>query len=232
MLKISQAAKYLGVHPDTLRKWERQGKITPSRTVHGQRRYTLAELNAIKEGVGQPIGSNIIYCRVSSRKQSEDLERQVEFMQRLFPKYEVITDIGSGINFNRPGLQTLLEQICKGSVSRIAIGYKDRLCRIGFDLFEQISRMFGCEIIIVNNVETSPEQELVEDFIAITTSFSERIHGLRKYGDAMSTEILASQQEAKKDLGKLDEPVLQNIQQKSPVTENSETAEIQAQRLG
>jgi predicted site-specific integrase-resolvase len=102
-------------------------------------------------------------------------------MQRLFPGREVISDIASGVNFERPGLLKLIERINNDEIESIAISYKDRLARIGFDIIEYICRLHGCAIVIVNEINTSPESELVEDLIAITTSFSARIHGLRKY---------------------------------------------------
>lgn len=203
-LRTKDAAELLGIHPQTLRRWEKEGKIEPQR-VNNQRRYLLTDIKRLKGDGGNNTDNkrNIIYGRVSSRKQSEDLSRQIEFMQKIFPDYEVITDIGSGVNFKRQGLQTLLERICKGEIGKIAIAYKDRLARIGFELFEEICKIFGCEIIIVNNIETSPENELVEDLIAITTSFSARIHGLRKYANEMSNDKTFEQENIAENLDKL-----------------------------
>jgi excisionase family DNA binding protein len=206
-LKISEVARILNVHPQTLRRWENEGKIKPIR-VNGQRRYNRDEIEQLQSGdefQHSTTRTNVIYCRVSSRKQESDLQRQVKFMQRIYPNDEVITDVGSGVNFKRPGMQALLERVCSGEIGRIAIAYKDRLARIGYDLFKQIAKIFGCEIVVVNNVETSPEEELVEDLITITTSFSARVHGLRKYADQMSDDKITKKIETGQDMEELDE---------------------------
>ena len=187
MITIGNAAELLGVHTQTLRKWEREGIVIPYRTPGGQRRYDLSTIMQLK-GSNNEFKRGVTYCRVSSSKQSADLDRQIKFMQKLFPNNEVISDISSGINFNRSGLRKLLELICTGTLGYIAVSYKDRLARIGFEIFEELAKIYGCEIIVVNNIDTSPEEELVEDIIAITTSFSARMHGLRKYRDKMSND--------------------------------------------
>lgn len=188
-LRISEAAKILKVHPQTLRRWDEEGVLVPQKR-NRQRRYTTEQIHAlVTDRAPLMQRTNIIYCRVSSAKQSKDLERQIEFMERLFPNREVITDIASGVNFDRQGLNRLIERIVTNQVESVAISYKDRLARIGFDLIEQICRLFDCSIIVVNNIATSPEAELVEDLIAITTSFSARIHGLRKYSEKFSVKL-------------------------------------------
>tara|TARA_R110002049_G_scaffold1641_4_gene12504 strand:- start:26928 stop:27551 length:624 start_codon:yes stop_codon:yes gene_type:complete len=204
MLSIGEAAKKVGVHPQTLRVWEKEGKLTPQKTSKGHRRYTIQELSKVTGNVLDIKRDNVIYARVSSRKQEGDLDRQIEFMQKLFPMHEVIKDIGSGINFKRPGLQSLLERVCTGTIGTIAISYKDRLCRIGFDLFESICTIFGSKIFVINNIETSPEKELVEDLIAITTSFSARMHGLRKYRSQMSEDFSKAEEMSEGIMEKMD----------------------------
>jgi len=206
MYKISQVSTLLNVHPQTLRRWEREGKITPSRTANGQRRYKVEDIESL--GMHKSKGkSKVIYCRVSSRKQSEDLKRQTKFMQSIFPNHEVISDISSGVNFKRPGLQSILERLCKGDLDELAIAYKDRLCRIGFEIFEKLAEIFGCKIIVVNNIDASPEEELVEDLIAITTSFSARMHGLRKYGRKMRKNLLKAKERDEENIYELDEAI-------------------------
>lgn len=204
-LRTKDASKILGLHPQTLRRWETEGKISPKR-VNGQRRYDLNDINNLKKGIDKKDNrKEINYCRVSSKKQEGDLERQVKFMQKLFPGAETIRDIGSGVNFNRSGFCSLLEQICRGDVRKVNVSFKDRIARIGADLFERIAEIFGCEIFIVNNIETSPEEELVEDLIAITTSFSARIHGLRRYANKMSNDKIIKQKETSQNLEILDQ---------------------------
>ncbi len=180
MIAIGEAAHITGVHAQTLRKWEREGKIIAHKTPGGQRRYDISEINRFIKTPNKNRRS-YIYCRVSSRKQTEDLQRQIEYMQQLYPGYEVVSDISSGMHYNRPGIEQVLELIIGGSVERIAVSYKDRLGRFGFDLFEKIAKCFGTEIIIVNTVNKEPSEEISEDIIAIITSFAAKIHGKRKY---------------------------------------------------
>lgn len=223
MSKISDVAKRVGVHPQTIRKWERLGLITPVRTPLGQRRYSEDDVRRMQQNHDPRF--EYIYCRVSSKKQSADLERQIKFMQGIFPDAKLISDIGSGVNFKRPGLKTLLDELCGGNIKKIAVSYKDRLCRIGFELFEQLAEIFKCEIIAVNNVETSPEEELIRDLISITTSFSARIHGLRKYKSEMSS-LLTSKEETESSLEELDKANDQTLQLDVSTTANSEETEI------
>lgn len=211
-MKTGDVAKQLGVHPQTLRKWEAKGVITPIRTPFGQRRYREEDIRKLQQNFDPR--REIIYCRVSSKKQSGDLERQISFMQNLFPTFEVISDIGSGVNFKRPGCKTLLEQLCRDNVKAIAVSYKDRLCRVGFEIFEQLAEMFKCRIIVVNNVETSPEAELVKDLIEITTSFSARIHGLRRYKSEMSN-LLTQEEQDSIALEEVDQAINDDLQQNS-----------------
>jgi predicted site-specific integrase-resolvase len=125
--------------------------------------------------------SVICYARVSSRKQSEDLNRQVGFLKSVYPHSEVITDVGSGLNFKRKGLQTLLDRLFSGDKFTLAISHRDRLCRFGFELFQYLVLKNGGTIVVLNNTETSPEQELTQDLLSILHIFSCRVYGLRKY---------------------------------------------------
>jgi excisionase family DNA binding protein len=202
MISISELSKELGIHAGTLRRWEKEGKIEADRTAGNQRRYTKETVKKFKRIKGKR-KSEIIYCRVSTRKQEKDLERQIKFMQTKFPNFEVISDIGSGINFKRPGLQKLLERLCNGEIKTIAVSFKDRLVRIGFGIFEQLFKIFRCEIISVHNSKTSPDRELVEDLLAITTSYSARIHGLRKYKNQMLNDQVIKE-EIREDVEDLD----------------------------
>lgn len=211
MLKISDAAKELGVHPQTIRRWEKEGKITSNRTVNGQRRYQIEEINKLKKLTIS--GKGVIYCRVSSKKQEVDLQRQIEFMQKLYPDYELITDVCPGVTFKRQGLQTILERLSIRDIQTIAVAHKDRIARVGFTLFESIATIFGCKIIVVDDTTYSPEEELVEDLISLTTSFSARIHGLRKYTNKIKKYCSSSEETIETDLEKVDETCDQNLQQ-------------------
>ena len=171
--------KILKVVPNTLRTWERDGKIKCIRTSGGHRRYFFDE---DIDTQGTKNKKKICYCRVSSSGQKEDLDRQVKYLKDQFPDFDIIKDIGSGINFKRKGLRTILELAKEGNLETLVVTYKDRLCRFGFEFFEwAIKEWSNGEILVLNKKESSPEKELTEDLISIITVFSSRIHGLRSY---------------------------------------------------
>jgi putative resolvase len=176
MLTSKKASEKLGVHPNTLRKWATNGSIKYIRTPHGQRLYDVD--NFLSNAQGR---RKIVYCRVSSRNQKNDLQSQTKFMRAQFPNHECIEDIGSGLNFKRKGFRTLLESIMSGDVAEVIIAYKDRLCRFGFELLEQVARKHNTKLVVLNKIELSPEDELVKDLLAIIHVFSCRLYGLRKY---------------------------------------------------
>lgn len=170
-----QAAESLGVNERTLRRWEEEGKIKAFKTPGGKRRYDITEFTT------KPARSTIIYARVSSPKQREDLQRQCDYLKSQYPTAEVISEIGGGLNYKRKQFLSLLERVMQGDVERIVIAYKDRLARFGFDFFCWLCSKNSCEIVVLNQVELSPEQEMVEDVLAILHCFSARLYGLRKY---------------------------------------------------
>lgn len=143
------------------------------------------------------------YCRVSSYKQKDDLERQTENVKKYMIakgyQFEIITDIGSGINYNKKGLNKLIEMIVSGEVSKIVILYKDRLIRFGYELIEKIGQIYGVEIEIIDNSEKSSEQELVEDMIQIVTVFSCRLQGKRANQAKKMIEELVENDSIKED---------------------------------
>lgn len=137
-------------------------------------------------GLKQPktsIKKTIGYCRVSSNKQKDNLERQIEnvktYMCAKGYQFEIITDIGSGINYNKKGLNELIDKITNSEIERIVILYKDRLLRFGFELIENLCDKYGVAIEIIDNTEMTEEQELVEDLIQIVMVFSCRLQGKR-----------------------------------------------------
>ncbi|EHL72874.1 hypothetical protein HMPREF1015_00553 [Bacillus smithii 7_3_47FAA] len=123
------------------------------------------------------------YCRVSSNKQKDDLQRQVEnmkkYLESLNVEYEIIQDIGSGINYKKKGLRQLIKMINNKEVDKIVVFHKDRLLRFGFELVEYMANLNGCEIEVLDSTEKTDEQELVEDLIQIVTVFSCRLQGKR-----------------------------------------------------
>lgn len=134
----------------------------------------------------------ICYCRVSSNKQKGDLDRQIKFMKEKFPTYQIISDIGSGLNFNRKGLLKIIDYAINGKISELVISYKDRLARIGYELIENIIKIYskGKIIIINKKEEETPTEELTKDIITIMNVYTAKINGLRKYKTQLKNEIL------------------------------------------
>ncbi|MDN6012061.1 MAG: IS607 family transposase, partial [Lactococcus lactis] len=131
----------------------------------------------------KPKRITIGYCRVSSNKQKDDLERQIEnvktYMIARGYQFDIIQDIGSGINYNKKGLSQLIDKITNGEIDKVVILYKDRFIRFGYELIEKLCNKYGTEIEIIDNTEKTEEQELVEDLIQIVTVFSCRLQGKR-----------------------------------------------------
>jgi predicted site-specific integrase-resolvase len=172
-----RAAKHFSVSGQTIVKWADCGTLDFVRQPSGQRRYWIGETRgATKEK------KNICYCRVSSAGQKDDLHRQIEYMRSKYPGWEIVSDIGSGLNWKRKGLKTILRRALQGDVAKIAVAHKDRLARFGFDIIEFMLAQRGVGIICDSNDEhKSREEELTEDIISIITVFSAKIYGRRKY---------------------------------------------------
>lgn len=182
MYTINKFAKLLGITPQTLRNWDKSGKLKPVHTSsNGYRYYSEEQLQELKGNNKEKIV--VGYCRVSSNKQKDDLERQVENMQTYLlaqgKPFKIITDIGSGINYNKKGLNLILKEVTENKIEKIVILYKDRLVRFGYELIENICSIYGTKIEIIDNIEKSEEQELVEDLIQIITVFSCKLQGKR-----------------------------------------------------
>ena len=171
-----KAAQILGVHPNTLRRWADTGKIAYVRTDAGQRLY---DVDSFIGKSGQRVG--VCYCRVSSAKQKDDLERQIEFMRAKFPDYEIISDIGSGLNYKRKGLKSLLGRILDREKLHLVVAHRDRLARFGVELIRYLVEFNGGELLVLDSPVRSAEQELTEDLLAILHVFSGRMHGRRVY---------------------------------------------------
>ena len=179
-----QASNILGVGVDTLRRWDKEGKIKTVRTAGQTRLYDISSI--VKEEQKQQ--TTVLYCRVSSPKQKEDLKRQVLYMRERYPESEVIKDVGSGINFKRKGLNTLLERSLSGEQLTVVVAHKDRLARFGYDLLERLFQRNGGKVVVLNEVSLSPEQELTADLLTILHVFSCRLCGIRKYKEAIKQE--------------------------------------------
>jgi len=186
MLSIGKFAKSLGVSIQTLRNWDKEGKLKPTYvTENGYRYYSEDLLNKFRniKNVNKIKKKNILYARVSTKNQKEDLNRQIDNLkQYAYSKgysFEIITDIGSGINYKKEGLLKMINLVECGEVDRIIVLYKDRLIRFGYDLIEYICKLNDTKIEIVDNSTISKEQELTEDLIQIITIFANRLYGAR-----------------------------------------------------
>lgn len=184
MYKPNQFAEMLGVSVKTLQRWDNDGKLIANRTPTDRRYYTHKQyLDYVNESKR---GKVVIYTRVSSSNQKDDLVNQVNFLQQYANAKglivdEIIEDLGSGLNYNRKKWNKLIDESINGQVSKIIITHKDRFIRFGYDWFERFLLNLGVEIILVNNEKLSPQEELVQDLISIIHVFSCRIYGLRKY---------------------------------------------------
>ena len=181
---INKFSKILGVSAQTLRNWDANGKLHPHHTSsNGYRYYSheqLSQVMNIKPNIDRKV---IGYCRVSSKKQKDDLQRQIDNMKMYLisqgKPFEIISDIGSGINYKKKGLKELIKLITQNKVEKVVVLYKDRLLRFGFELIEYVASLYNCEIEIIDNTEKSEQQELVEDLVQIITDFSCKLQGKR-----------------------------------------------------
>ena len=183
--KMGEFSKRTGLSIQTLRLWDSNGKLKPAYVTEGKHRYYSEEqLNRILGiKLDKQEKRTIGYARVSSNKQKDELIRQVEnlktYMIARGYQFEIIEDIGSGINYNKKGLNELINKITNREVDKIVILYKDRLLRFGFELIENLCKKYEVEIEIIDNTEKSEEQELVEDLVQIITEFSCKLQGKR-----------------------------------------------------
>mgnify|MGYP001291728703 CR=1 FL=1 len=194
---IGEASEALGVSITTLRRWEAEGKLIPERTAGRQRRYDLAKLKPELFHAAPQDRKTIAYARVSSHDQKDDLERQKQVLELYCAKqgwmFEVVADLGSGMNYNKKGLKRLLDEIIEGRVGRLVIAHKDRLLRFGAELVFAICEAKDVEVLIINkgsrsdaspaqqgeDADTTFEEDLAKDVLEIITVFSARLYGSR-----------------------------------------------------
>ena len=184
---IGEASTVLGVSISTLRRWEASGKLMPEHTPGGHRRYDLAKLRPeLFRALDEAERRTLAYARVSSHDQKADLERQKQVLELYCARqgwtFEVISDLGSGMNYRKKGLKRLLAAILDGSVGRLVVTHKDRLLRFGAELVFAICEAKGVEVVILNRGEdTSFEEDLAKDVLEIVTVFSARLYGSRSH---------------------------------------------------
>ncbi len=195
--KPGEFAKLVNRSVQTLRAWDKSGKLPAKRTIGGHRYYTDDDVSValnIERKTVEPIV--FLYARVSSSKQKEDLERQLDSIEnfalaRGLVIGERLKEVGGGLNYTRAGFLKLMTAIEQRRLKVLVIAHKDRLCRFGFDYFEHFAQTHGCEIIVANAQNMSPQQELMEDLMAVIHTFSCRLYGLRKYSKKLREIIFA-----------------------------------------
>lgn len=191
-----EASKILGIHERTLYLWDKAKKIETIRTPGNKRLYNITKFLSDRKPNDNNININesddynninekikIVYVRVSSLSQKDDLERQKNYMMKKYPNHYLIEDIGSGINFNRRGLRKIIKLAIGGKIEEVVIAYKDRLTRFGFELIEDLIKEYsnGKILVLNENKKIEPEEELVKDMLQIMNIFVAKMNGLRKY---------------------------------------------------
>ena len=201
---LREACATLGLKPATLRAWAQSGKIKTIKTPHGQflyNRQALSDLTNTSPPAAQK--KKIIYARVSSPKQKDDLERQVSYLQSRYPDYDLIKDCGSGINWKRKGLQTILEYALSGNLEEVVVAHRDRMSRLGFELIEWIITKSGGKVRVLDSDEhKSPEQDLSDDLLSIVQIYSCKQMGRRRYSKDSKNQV-ESIPSTKKDIEEL-----------------------------
>jgi excisionase family DNA binding protein len=186
LVSIGKAAKILGVSEITLRRWDAEGRLPSIKTQGGHRRYDISKLKpeSVHKYDFTDARKTIAYARISSHDQKTDLERQKQVLELFCSKngwsFDIIADLGSGMNYHKKGLKKLLNAILEDSVGRLVITHKDRLLRFGAELVFAICEAKGVEVVIINQGEdTTFEEDLATDVHEIITVFSARLYGSR-----------------------------------------------------
>jgi excisionase family DNA binding protein len=194
-ITAGEAAQLSGLEIQTIRRLIDSKKISGFTTPAGHRRISRKSLQGMLHNDSLSVQvetcerENFLYTRVSTKKQMDDLSRQIEFVSRPeYSSYNLISDIGSGINFKRKGLQSLLDSCLRNRIGEVVVAYRDRLCRFGFELIESLINKAGGKITIIGpqNEEVDESKELADDLLAIVTIFSCRQMGRRSYKNRKS----------------------------------------------
>lgn len=183
LLSIGKFAKKVGVDVVTLRRMETSGELIPAHKSKGGTRYYSIEQLKQFGAKSNKDKLTIGYCRVSTPSQRDDLETQVEnvksYMIARGYQFDIITDVGSGINYNKKGLKLLIDKINGQEIDKIVVLYKDRLIRFGYEMIEYFCHINGVELEIIDHTEKTKEEELTDDLIQIITVFANRLYGQR-----------------------------------------------------
>lgn len=203
MLSIKEASELLGVTTTTFRNWEKEGKISSIRIQGGHRRYEVKDLIGSKKEKSLTVA----YARVSSHDPRDDLKRQEIVLESYCASkgydFELISDLGSGMNYKKKGLIKLIKLLCSNQIDRLVVTHKDRLLRFGSELIFTLCEIFSCEVVVINKSSESTaaaaayEEDLAQDVLEIITVFSARLYGSRSHKNKQLVEEL---QKIAKDL--------------------------------
>ncbi len=186
-MRPKDACRFLGVSYVTLRRWIKEGKIKAVQTLGGKYRIPESEVKRLLSGMETREVRAVIYARVSSSDQRKDLERQIEYLTQYcsakgYKVVDVLSDIASGLKTNRRGLLKLFNYVVNKQVDVVVITYKDRLTRFGFEHLEYFFNQYNVRIETIYEEEPKDAyQELVEDLLAIVTSFADKLYGMRSH---------------------------------------------------
>ena len=192
--------RLIGKATKTLQKWDREGRLKAHRSPQSNRRFYTHDHHLEYMGLkASEAGKTIVYARVSTATQKRDLANQLAALtayceSRQIKVDEWMQEIGSGLNYKRKQFGRLMEQVELGQVRRILLAYRDRLVRFGYDYFEAFCERHNTELIVVNGDTMSPEQELVQDLLAIVTVFEDRLDGLRSYKKVLKEAALRKEE--------------------------------------
>ena len=188
------ACEILGIHYHTLYKLARNDEISTMKI--GNRQVYNVDKYIKDNNIEKSNKRKICYCRVSSKKQKGDLDRQVEYMEKKYPAHEIISDIGSGLNFKRKGLNKIIDYAINGEIEVVIITYKDRLARFGYDLINRLVEDYSNGKIKIENKkeESTPTEEISKDIISIMNVYVAKINGLRKYKNKIKRKIKNSEE--------------------------------------
>jgi putative resolvase len=184
----------------TLQKWDRKGTLNAHRSPTNRRYYTHDQYLEYRGLKAAEKGLTIVYARVSGVAQKPDLLNQVEALKVYCATHDIsvdewLQDVGRGLNYTRKNFNRIMEMVELGQVRRLVIAHRDRLVRFGYGYFESFCTRHNTEIVVINGDTLSPEQEMVQDLIAITTVFSARLHGLRSYKKVIKDAALHKDQD-------------------------------------
>jgi putative resolvase len=188
---IAEFSRVVGVAVKTLQRWDREGRLVPTRTPGNRRVYTddhLAQATGlVRKAVAR---KTVVYMRVSSPAQKPDLENQYVSLQQFciasgIAVDEWVKEVGGGLNFTRPQFLKIVDSIVLGQIEQLVIAHKDRLVRFGYEMIEHLCQRHGCKLTVMNVESLSPEQEMIQDMLAVVHCFSSRLYGLRNYRKAL-----------------------------------------------